>query len=182
MTLFNTLSRALPFALLAAASPAAAQDAGVTYSDELASFQYGIMCFYDDTAPGVPLSFPRVREMFDASERFDDVRVSQTLVVPALPDLVIGVVSDLAQGVTFDVTSIITHTNLAGLAVEDEATLTFDSFFEVDSWMMDASQPSQQGSYRFQVLRGKTTIYDVTFTIVPVASYTGPYPDCVTRR
>ncbi len=177
----SNLLRALPVALLTLTAPVAAQDDAVIYSDELTTFQYGIMCFYDDASPSVPLPFERVTEIFRGDSRFDDVRVSATLAVPAVPGMVIGVVSDMPDGVSFDATSIITHTNLTGLMVEDRATLTFDSLFEIDSWTMDASSPAQQGSYRFQVLRGKTTLYDVTFTIVPVAAYTGPYPNCVPR-
>lgn len=177
----TNLFRAAPLALFCLTAPATAQDEAVTFSDEWANHQYGIMCFYDDAAPSVPLPFEQVTEIFWGDGEFDDFRVSATLTVPAVPGIVIGVASAMPDGVSFNGTSIITHTNLNGQVSEDRAKYLFDSSFEIDSWVMDASNPADQGSYRFQVMRGTTTLYDLTFTIVPVAAYTGPYPNCISR-
>ncbi len=171
----------LPVAFVALATPALAQDAPTTYSTDLNVFEYGILCFYDDDAlTNDPMPFPQVSATFAAGGLFDEVRVEKTLIVPGVSGMVVGVISSLEPGRSYDVVSTITHTNLSGVSRPDRLQLSFDTQVEIDSWQIERMSSDFYGTYRFLTQRGVETIYDVTLTVVPPSEYTGRYPECLT--
>jgi hypothetical protein len=167
-------------ALLATAMPALADVPDLVVSSELETFEYGILCFYDDDAPGVPMPFLDVSAVFAADALFDEVRAQTTLKIPGVPGVVMGVISSLPDGQAFDVISTITHTNALNIASADELGLSFDDTVEIDAWSLDSISNTTFGTFQFQARRGTQTIYDVTLHVVPPEEYIGAYPECLT--
>lgn len=172
--------RLLPFALLALASPLHAQSATVYSSPELASFSYGILCYYDNDNPNVPMTPAQIEAIASTTAFFDDVRSDGSLKIPSVAGLTFGVLSNYPAGVSYDVTSTITHLDRNGVVNEDTVPLVFDDVLEIDGWNFDFADPSHLGTYRFQTFRDGQVIYDLSFDVVSPEEFAGDLPPCVT--
>lgn len=172
--------RFLPFALLALATPLHAQSASIYSSPELNSFTYGILCYYDNDNPNVPLTRAQIDEVNATTAFFDDVRTDGSTKIPAAAGVTFGVLSNYPAGLSYDVTSTITHINRDGVATEDTVPLVFDDVLEIDGWTFDSSAPGNLGTYRFQTFRDGQVIYDLSFEVVSPTEFAGPLPPCVT--
>lgn len=171
--------RLLPFALLALSTPLHAQSADIFATPELNAFEYGILCYYDNDTPNTPLTRAQINEISATTAFFDEVRADGSVKVPGMAGLTFGVLSNYPTGISYDVTSTITHIFPDGTASEDTVDLLFDDVMEIDGWSFDEVTPNIFGTYRFQTFRNGAPIYDLSFDVVPVAEFAGPLPDCV---
>jgi hypothetical protein len=122
----------------------------------------------------------QIQQVNDTTAFFDDVRADGSLKLPSVAGITFGVLSNYPTGISYDVTSTITHINRAGVATEDTVALVFDDLPEIDGWNFDFSDPSHLGTYRFQTFRDGQTIYDLSFDVVSVEEFAGELPPCVT--
>lgn len=170
--------RHIPLIALALAVPsfAHAQGSEVISSPDLAHFSFGILCYHRPETPGQFLA-PEVLDGLDTSAR---VPVAfETLVVPAIPTIRFGVVVGLQEGKTFTANSTITLTPNAADTVQDVAELTFYDMPQDDGWQISELTEFTLGTYRFHTVLDDSTLYDVTFTVVPAESFSGPLPPCI---
>ncbi|GAB5448846.1 DUF3859 domain-containing protein [Gymnodinialimonas sp.] len=172
--------RLLPFALLALATPLHAQSAAIYASPELESFHYGIMCYYDNDNPNVPLTRAQIDEINATTAFFDDVRTDGSTKIPVGAGVTFGVLSNYPAGVSHNVTSTITHIARDGTVTEDTVSLIFDEVLEIDGWTFDSPTPGNLGIYRFQTFRDGQVIYDLSFDVVSAEEFAGTLPPCVT--
>lgn len=172
--------RILPFVLLAlSAAPLHAQSASIYVTPEMNSFEYGILCYYDNDNPNVPLTRPQIEEISNTTAFFDEVRADGSTKIPGVAGLTFGVLSNYPTGISYDVTSTITHTLRDGTVVDDTVPLNFDDVMEIDGWNFDQVTQDIFGIYRFQTFRDGMVIYDLSFDVVPMAEFAGPLPPCV---
>ncbi|ABD53451.1 DUF3859 domain-containing protein [Jannaschia sp. CCS1] len=171
-------SLVVPLAVLA--SPLHAQSATIYSSPELNSFSYGILCYYDNDNPNVPLTRAQIDEINATTAFFDDVRTDGSTKIPSAAGVTFGVLSNYPEGVTYDVTSTITHINRDGVAIEDTVPLVFDDVLEIDGWTFQSHGPENLGTYRFQTFRDGEIIYDLSFEVVAPEEFAGDLPPCVT--
>lgn len=172
--------RLLPFAIMALASPLHAQSATIYATPELQSFSYGILCYYDDDNPNVPLTSAQVAQINETTAFFDDVRSDGSLKIPSVAGLTFGVLSNYPTGISHDVTSTITHITRDGRVIEDTVPLVFDDVPEIDGWTFQTHEPANLGTFRFQTFRDGQVIYDLSFDVVAPEEFAGELPPCVT--
>lgn len=172
--------RLIPFALLALATPLHAQSATIYASPELNSFEYGILCYYDNDNPNIPMTPAQIAQVNETTAFFDEVRADGSLKIPSVAGVTFGVLSNYPAGVSHAVTSTITHINREGVAVEDTVPLIFDDVMEIDGWTFQTHDPDSLGTYRFQTFRDGQVIYDLSFDVVSPEEFAGPLPPCVT--
>ena len=163
----------------ALSTPIFAQTGGVFSSPELASFEFGMLCYYSNANPNVPLTPAEIQAIAETTASYDDVRADGSLVVPALPNTVFGVLSSFPSGQSHNVTSIINHTTPTGVRNEDYYDFTIGDIAEIDGWRMDVIDETSLGTYVFTAKRGADLIYEITFTVVPPEQFTGTTPPCV---
>ncbi|MBY4894616.1 DUF3859 domain-containing protein [Rhodobacteraceae bacterium N5(2021)] len=172
--------RLLPFALLALATPLHAQSASIYASPELNSFNYDILCYYDNDNPNVPMTPAEIAQINATTAFFDDVSTDGATKIPVGAGVTFGVLSNYPEGVAYDVTSTITHIARDGTVTEDTVTLRFDDVLDIDGWTFDSAAPGNLGIYRFQTFRNGQVIYDLSFDVVTAEEFAGPLPPCVT--
>lgn len=166
---------------LAVTSPASAQTTGVMGSADLATFDYGIICYYNSDAPDTPHAFDEVVAISNDSGYFDEMAVHRTAVIPAIDGIVFGLATALSDDITHDLLAVLIHTAPNGTVTEHEETLSLTDALTTDTWSIAQSTQLTGGTYRFLGLTPYQMFYDVTFTVVPVDAYAGPLPDCVTH-
>jgi hypothetical protein len=143
---------------------------------DLAQFSYGILCYHRPGQPGQFLT-PGELERLDNSAR---VPVAlETRVVPAIPTIRFGVIVTMPPGKSITVQSTITLTPNAEEVVEDVAELSFTDRPQDDGWEIEELTNFTLGTYRFEGESFGNTLYDVTFTVVPAESYSGPPSPCL---
>ena len=85
----------------------------------------------------------------------------------------------MPPGKSITVQSTITLTPNAEEVVEDVAELSFTDRPQDDGWEIEELTNFTLGTYRFEGESFGNTLYDVTFTVVPAESYSGPPSPCL---
>ena len=174
--------RALPIAFLTLVTTASAQPLPVMGSPDLATFDYGILCYYGDATTPAPYSYDEVHAISHDAGYFAAISVQRTVEIPAVEGIVFGLATALPEGVSHEVQAVVIHTDPDGTVSEREETLLLSDELTTDMWSLSHAPRSAQGTYRFLGLTPSQMFYDLTFTVVPAADYSGPYPDCVEGR
>lgn len=165
------------------AAPLAAQVSDVFIAPVFDESTYGILCFYSEAAPDTPLTAAEEDEIWsDETRRFEIIRGSKTLLVPAIQGVSFGIAASYPEGVSNLATTRVTRTFPDGAVIEESFPVTIDDEVSVDVWYLDAADGPMTGTYHFRSAVGDTLLYEMTFEVVPAEAYTGDLPDCVASR
>lgn len=182
-TRYQLMYRILIASLALAASlatPLAAQDPDAFFAPELDETTYGMLCFYSEATPDIPLTAAEADEIwFDETRQFEIIRGSETLLVPAIPGISFGIAASYPEGEAHVVSTRIIRTFPDGTVIDESFPVSISDEVSVDAWYLDLADGPMEATYHFRTMRDDVVIYEMTFTVVAPDTYSGALPDCV---